>query len=239
MGKIIKMTMIIINHVKHLCMREREREIVLRQATRLGTLPANATGQLDVLWHDGDMLGVDGAEVGVLEETDEVGLGGFLQSHDGRGLEAEIGLEILGDLAHQTLEGQLPDEQLSALLVAEDLTKGHGPGPVAMRLLDSSSGQGRLASGLGGQLLAGRLATSGFPGSLLGRRTRRTRRAGGRARKHRTASHRFLQQGGARKASCSAPARDSEAETNHNKIQGGEKASPESKSRNSKNSMSL
>ena len=49
---------------------------------------------------DGDALGVDGAQVGVLEEGDEVRLDGLLQSTDGRGLEAEIGLEVLGDLTN-------------------------------------------------------------------------------------------------------------------------------------------
>ena len=48
--------------------------------TDLAALTADAAGELDVLGHDGDPLGVDGAEVGVLEEGDEVGLGGFLQS---------------------------------------------------------------------------------------------------------------------------------------------------------------
>ena len=48
--------------------------------TDLAALTADAAGELDVLGHDGDPLGVDGAEVGVLEERDEVGLGGFLQS---------------------------------------------------------------------------------------------------------------------------------------------------------------
>jgi hypothetical protein len=47
---------------------------------------------------DGDTLGVDGAQVGVLEERDEVRLDGLLQGTDGRGLEAEVGLEVLGDL---------------------------------------------------------------------------------------------------------------------------------------------
>ena len=41
----------------------------------LGALATDAAGQLDVLWHDGDTLGVDGAEVGVLEEADNVRLG--------------------------------------------------------------------------------------------------------------------------------------------------------------------
>jgi hypothetical protein len=68
------------------------------RAERLSALPADAAGELDVLGHDGDALGVDGAEVGVLEEPDEVGLGGLLQRGDGGGPEAEVGLEVLRDL---------------------------------------------------------------------------------------------------------------------------------------------
>ena len=79
----------------------------------LGAFSTDSAGQLDVLGHDGDALGVDGAEVGVLEDADQVGLGGFLEGHDGRGLEAEIGLEVLGDLTDQSLEGQFADKQLS------------------------------------------------------------------------------------------------------------------------------
>jgi hypothetical protein len=41
---------------------------------------------------------VDGAEVGVLEEGDEVRLDGLLESTDGGGLESEIRLEVLGNL---------------------------------------------------------------------------------------------------------------------------------------------
>jgi len=69
---------------------------------------------------------VDGAEVGVLKEGDEVGLNGLLKSTDGRGLEAEVGLEILSDLTDKTLEGQLADEELGGLLVATDLTESDG-----------------------------------------------------------------------------------------------------------------
>ena len=47
-------------------------------ARRLGALSADAAGQLDVLGHDGHALGVDGAQVGVLEEADQVGLGSLL-----------------------------------------------------------------------------------------------------------------------------------------------------------------
>jgi histone H3 len=40
---------------------------------------------------------VDGAEVGVLEEGDEVRLDGLLEGANGGRLEAEIALEVLGD----------------------------------------------------------------------------------------------------------------------------------------------
>ena len=76
----------------------------------LGTL---SPGQLDVLGHDGDPLGVDGTQVGVLEESDKVGLAGFLQGHHGRALEPEVGLEVLSDFPHQALERQLNKTSVS------------------------------------------------------------------------------------------------------------------------------
>ena len=65
-----------------------------RKVVRLRALATDAAGQLDVLRHDGDALGVDGAKVGVLEEANEVGLGRLLEGDDGRRLEAEVGLEV-------------------------------------------------------------------------------------------------------------------------------------------------
>ena len=44
---------------------------------------SDALGELEVAGHDGDSLGVNGAEVGVLEEGDEVGLSSLLKSKDG------------------------------------------------------------------------------------------------------------------------------------------------------------
>ena len=84
---------------------------------RLRALAADAAGELDVLGHDGDALGVDGAQVGVFEEPDEVRFGGFLEREDGAGLEPEVGLEVLGDLADEALERELADEELGGLLV--------------------------------------------------------------------------------------------------------------------------
>ena len=126
------------------------------------------TFQLDVLRHDGHAFGVDGTQVGVLEQANKVGLRGFLECKHGRALESQVGLELLRDLANETLEGQLADEQVGALLVAADLAKRNGTGAVAVGLLDTSSGGGGIACCLGGELLAGRFASGGLTGGLLG-----------------------------------------------------------------------
>lgn len=133
----------------------------------LSSLSTDSASQLDVLGHDGDTLGVDGAQVGVLKETYQVSFRSLLESHDGRGLEPQIGLEVLGDLTDQTLEGQLADEKLGGFLVTTDLTESHSSGPVTMRFLDSSSGWGALTSSLGGQLFPGGLASGGLSCCLL------------------------------------------------------------------------
>ena len=83
----------------------------------LSTLSTDTAGQLDVLGHDGDPLGVDGTQVGVLKETHEVSLASLLQSHDSRALEPQVSLKILSNLANKTLEGELADEQLGRLLI--------------------------------------------------------------------------------------------------------------------------
>ena len=70
----------------------------------LSTFTTDAAGELDILGHDGDTLGVDGAQVGVLEQSNQVSLASLLQGHDGRALESEIGLEVLGDFTYKTLE---------------------------------------------------------------------------------------------------------------------------------------
>ena len=83
----------------------------------LCSFSADASGELNVLGHDGDPLGMDGAEVSVLEETHKVSLAGLLKSHHSRALEAQVSLEILGDLTNQPLEGQLANQQFGRLLV--------------------------------------------------------------------------------------------------------------------------
>jgi hypothetical protein len=58
--------------------------------TDLLALTTNATSELHVLRHDGDALGMDGAEGRVLEQTHEVRLTRLLQRQDGGRLEATV-----------------------------------------------------------------------------------------------------------------------------------------------------
>jgi hypothetical protein len=121
---------------------------------------------LNVLGHNGDTLGVDSAQVSVLEETNQVGFSSFLQGSDGRTLEAEISLEVLGNLSDQTLEGKLSDQKLGRLLVLSDLTESDGTRLKAVRLLDTTGRRILASSLLGG--LSGGLASRRFTSSLLG-----------------------------------------------------------------------
>lgn len=54
-------------------------------------------------------------QVSVFKERYEVSLCRLLQSHDCRRLEAEIGLEVLGNLTDKTLEGEFTDEEFGGL----------------------------------------------------------------------------------------------------------------------------
>jgi hypothetical protein len=64
-------------------------------------------GKLNVFRHDGNMLGVNGAQVGVLKEANEVGLHSLLNVKDSGSLETEVALEILSSLMDETLKGSL------------------------------------------------------------------------------------------------------------------------------------
>ena len=52
---------------------------------------------------------MDGAQVGVFEQADEVSLNGLLERTDGGRLEAKIRLEVLCDFTDETLEREFAD----------------------------------------------------------------------------------------------------------------------------------
>ena len=128
-------------------------------------IASDTTGKVHVLLLDGDALGVDGAEVRVFEETDDVGLGGLLQSLEGLGLEAEVMVHVHSDASDESLEGRSWQQHIDRLLVAFDLSESDGARLVShLALLDflhAASSGGVLLDGLG-------LGTLHFHGHLGG-----------------------------------------------------------------------
>ena len=119
----------------------------------LSSLTSDSPSELDILSHDCHTLSVDGSEVGVLEQTNEVSLSGLLEGKNCARLEAKISLEVLSNLSDETLERKLSDQELSALLISSDLSKSHSTRSISVRLLNSSSRGHRLAGCLGSELL--------------------------------------------------------------------------------------
>lgn len=58
----------------------------------LRSLAPQSAGESKIFWLNRDTLGMDGGQVGIFEQRDEICLGSFLQSHNGRRLETEISL---------------------------------------------------------------------------------------------------------------------------------------------------
>ena len=110
---------------------------------------------------------MDSAQVGVLEEADHVGFGGLLEGENGGALEAEVVLEVAGEVTDESLEGQLPDEELGALLEPSDLTEGDRAGAEAVGALDATGVLGG-AGGLLGDVLAGVLSSGALASGHLG-----------------------------------------------------------------------
>ncbi|KAH9387881.1 hypothetical protein TYRP_009080 [Tyrophagus putrescentiae] len=87
-----------------------------------------------VTGHDGHPFGVHGAQVRVLEELHQVGLGGLLQRLQGAQLKAKrlIHLQaIFGNRSNQPLEGRLWQQQPARVLVGAYLAQGEHSGAVA------------------------------------------------------------------------------------------------------------
>jgi len=104
----------------------------------LEALAPDAAREVQVLLHHGDSRRVDGAEVGVLEETGQVALGCLLQREESLRLEAKLTVDALADGADESLEGRLGEEVLGGLLVALDLAQGHSAWPPAHLLLHAA-----------------------------------------------------------------------------------------------------
>jgi len=134
----------------------------------LRSLSSDTTSKLNILGHDGNTLGVDSTQVGILEETNKVGFGSLLKGKDSRSLEAQISLEVLCNFTDKALEGKLADKQISGLLITTNLTKSDSSWAVSVGLLHTSSLGGGLAGSLGGKGFAWSFTSSTLSCSLLG-----------------------------------------------------------------------
>jgi len=134
---------------------------------RLCSLSTDPTCELNILRHDGDALGMDGTQVRILKQPNEIGLSCLLQRKNSGRLESKVVLEVLCDLTNQSLEWQLAQEEVSGLLIASNLTQCNGTRSISVWLLHASCCWCRLTCGLRRQLLTWRLTTCRLTRGLL------------------------------------------------------------------------
>ena len=132
-----------------------------------GALSTDSAGELHVLWHDGNSLGVDSAKVGVLEKTNHVGFRSLLEGKDGRGLESEFASVLRGDFTDESLEWEFSDEKLGALLESSDFSESDGSWSESVGFLDTTGGWVLFGS-LVGDVLSWVFGSGALAGSLLG-----------------------------------------------------------------------
>jgi hypothetical protein len=113
-------------------------------------LSSDSSGQLDVSDHDSDSSGVDGAEVSVLEKTNQVGLDGLLEGKNGGALESDVSLNIASDVLDQSLERKLSDQEVGGSLVLSDFSDSNSSWSESVWLLNTSHSSGGWGLGLGG-----------------------------------------------------------------------------------------
>ena len=83
------------------------------ELTSSESVSSDSLGELEIPGHDGDSLGVNGAQVGVFEEGDEVSLSSFLEGQNSGALESELLLELVSNFSDESLEGEFSDEEIS------------------------------------------------------------------------------------------------------------------------------
>ncbi len=118
------------------------------------SVSSDSSCEVEILLHDGHSLGVDGAQVGVLKETDEVGLSSFLHSEECLGLEPDLIINAFSDGADESLEGSSGHEEGGLLLVSLDLSESDCTGTESefsgfLLTLDTTLGGGSLLASLG------------------------------------------------------------------------------------------
>lgn len=133
------------------------------------SLSSDSSGELDILWHDGDSLGVDGSKVGVFEKSNNVGLSSFLEGKDSWWLESQVSLEIISNFSNKSLEWELSNEEFSWFLESSDFSKWDGSWSESVGSLDSTWGSESFTLwGFGSYSLSWLFGSSCFSCSVFG-----------------------------------------------------------------------
>ncbi len=98
--------------------------------------------------------------IGVFKEENKVCFQSLLEGKSGLALHSQIQLQIDSNLVDKTLEGCLPDQKVSVLLVFTDLMNGDGPRAVTMGLLYAPSVSSLLLCSLCCKMMAWGLSPS-------------------------------------------------------------------------------
>lgn len=76
------------------------------------SVSSDSLGELKILGHDGDSLGMDGTKVGVFEKRNQVSFSRLLEGQNSLTLESDFLFPFLSDLSDHSLEGKLSDQQV-------------------------------------------------------------------------------------------------------------------------------
>ena len=154
--------------------RQRQEDFVaslwLKIPEVLHAISTDASGEVHVLLHDSHSLRMDRAQVGVFEETHNVGFSGLLESLQGLRLEAETVVHVHCDGAHETLEGGTRQEHVDRLLVPLDFTQSDSSRlePVLALIFHATFSRSSFLDSLGALDLVGHLVGGFGFGSNFG-----------------------------------------------------------------------
>ena len=79
----------------------------------VATVSSDSSGQIHVLLLNSNAFGMDCAQIGVLEKTDDVGLASLLQSMQCLRLEAQAVVHLSANRTHETLKGSARQKHIS------------------------------------------------------------------------------------------------------------------------------
>ena len=109
---------------------------------------------------------MDGAQVSVFKQSNQISFSGFLESQHSRRLESQIILEFRGNFSDESLEGEFPDEEFSALLEPSDFSESNCSRSEPVGFLDSAANARSAGSGFLG-LLVSNVFSGGFATGVL------------------------------------------------------------------------